>query len=86
MRFIIPSPNDNSNTISIIKIIFLKTNTSLGGFSSVYLNIYKGLRVFSKIVQLKFKSSDGKRYATDAVNIKQLLATLDLSYNPNSWL
>ena len=37
----------------------------------------KGLRVFSKIVQLKFKSSDGKRYATDALNIKQLLAIIE---------
>ena len=44
----------------------------------------EGSQLYEKIVQLKMKSSDGKRYLTDVANAEQLLRIIQSILSPKA--
>jgi len=72
---------------SIVDVISILTNSSIPKryWSDLKLRIRKeGSEVYEKIVQLKFKATDGKKYATDCFSTKNLLRVIQSIPSPKA--
>ncbi|NCQ65307.1 MAG: hypothetical protein COZ34_01330 [Candidatus Pacebacteria bacterium CG_4_10_14_3_um_filter_34_15] len=72
---------------SIVDVISILTNSSIPKryWSDLKLRLRKeGSEVYEKIVQLKFKATDGKKYATDCFSTKNLLRVIQSIPSPKA--